>query len=166
MIKAKLIAPTILAMFILLLVLVVPSGGWVLQSTQAQVDVDADTLIQETRDEVEQEIEQEGEQEAEQDQEQNQENDQNAEQSNEATASQNEDNNQVNVGAGDGNVITNVNEFGDDDTIADQDNLADQDAVNVGVQEQDTIQDIGQVQDATNFNFDFDFQYGFQIDTP
>ena len=70
-------APTILAMFILLLVLVVPTGGGVLQSTLAQVDVDADTLIQETRDQVEQEIEQEAEQEAEQEQEQEQENDQN-----------------------------------------------------------------------------------------
>ncbi len=137
-------------------------GGGVLQSTLAQVDVDADTLIQETRDEVEQEIEQE----AEQDQEQEQENDQNAEQSNEATASQNEENNQVNVGAGDGNVITNVNEFGDDDTIVDEDNLADQDAVNVGVQQQEPTQDIDQIQDAMNFNFDFDFQYGFQVDTP
>jgi hypothetical protein len=166
MIKAQLMAPTIIAMFILLLVLVVPSGGWVLQSTLAQVDVDADTLIQETRDEVEQEIGQEVEQEAEQDQEQNQENNQNAEQSNKATASQNEENNQVNVGAGDGNVITNVNEFGDDDTIVDEDNLADQDAANVGVQEQDATQDIDQVQDATNFNFDFDFQYGFQADPP
>src|SRR5918996_5720149 len=50
--------------------LAVPAGA--LQSTLAQVDIDADTFIQETRDEVEQEIEQEAEQEAEQEQEQEQ----------------------------------------------------------------------------------------------
>ena len=165
MIKAKLVGSTI-AIFTLLLVLVEPSGGGVLQSTLAQVDVDADTLIQETRDEVEQEIEQEAEQEAEQEQEQEQSNEQSADQSNTADVSQDEENNQVNVGAGDGNVITNENEFGDDDTIVDQDNLAEQDAVNVGLQDQDLTQTIDQVQDATNLNFDFDFQYGFQVDTP
>ncbi len=58
-----------LALFTLM-VLFVPSG--VLQGALAQIDVDADTLIQETFDEVEQEIEQEAEQEAEQDQDQTQ----------------------------------------------------------------------------------------------
>ena len=112
-------APTILAMSILLLVLVVPSGGWVLQSTLAQVDVDADTLIQETCDEVEQEIEQEAEQEAEQDQEQEQENEQSAEQSNEATVSQDETNEQANaIVTGDNTASTT--QVGDNDAIGNE----------------------------------------------
>ena len=146
--------------------LAVPTWGVLQQTALAQpvVDVDADTLVQETRDEVEQEIEQEAEQEAEQEQEQEQENEQSAEQDNAADVSQDESNEQANVGAGDNNVLTNDNEFGVDDTLVDQDNLADQDAVNVGVQEQDLTQDIEQDQDAANVNIDFDFQYGFQID--
>ena len=80
----------------------VPTGA-ALESALAQPVIDADTLIQETRDEVEQEIEQEAEQEAEQNQEQDQ--------SNAVEASQDEENNQANVGAGDDNVLTNDNEL-------------------------------------------------------
>ena len=76
----------------------VPTTGGVLQqSAMAQPVIEADTLIQETRDEVEQEIEQEAEQEAEQDQEQTQSNEQSVEQSNTADVSQDEENNQANA---------------------------------------------------------------------
>ncbi len=152
----------VLALFTLL-VLVVPAGV-VLQGAQAQDIVNTDELIQETFDEVEQEIGQEAEQEAEQEQEQEQSNEQSADQSNTADVSQDEENNQINVGAGDGNVQENENDFGDDGAVVDQDNEEDQDAANLGVQNQDATQDIDQVQDAENFNFDLNVQVAQQVE--
>src|SRR5918992_130317 len=102
-----------LALFTLM-VLVVPSG--VLQGALAQIDVDADTLIQETFDEVEQEIGQEAEQEAEQEQEQEQENEQSAEQSNTADVSQDETNSQANV-IETGDNTASVTQVGDNDAV-------------------------------------------------
>src|SRR5918997_1759338 len=102
-----------LALFTLM-VLVVPSG--VLQGALAQIDVDADTLIQETFDEVEQEIEQEAEQEAEQEQEQEQSNEQSAEQSNTADVSQDETNSQANV-IETGDNTASVTQVGDNDAV-------------------------------------------------
>src|ERR671919_1263537 len=102
-----------LALFTLM-VLVVPSG--VLQGALAQVDVDADTLIQETFDEVDQEIEQEAEQDAEQDQDQEQSNEQSAEQSNTADVSQDETNSQANV-LETGDNTASVTQVGDNDAV-------------------------------------------------
>jgi hypothetical protein len=93
----------------------VPTGGGALQTALAQV-IDADSLIQETRDQVEQEIEQEAEQEAEQEQEQDQSNEQSAEQSNEAEVSQDESNEQANaIVTGDNTASTT--QVGDNEAV-------------------------------------------------
>jgi cytoskeletal protein RodZ len=102
-----------LALFTLM-VFVVPSG--VLQGALAQIDVDADTLIQETFDEVEQEIEQEGEQDAEQEQDQTQSNEQSADQSNTADVSQDETNDQANV-LSTGDNTASTTQVGDNDAV-------------------------------------------------
>jgi hypothetical protein len=102
-----------LALFTLM-VLFVPSG--VFQGALAQIDVDADTLIQETFDEVEQEIGQEAEQEAEQEQEQEQSNEQSAEQSNTADVSQDETNSQANV-LETGDNTASTTQLGDNDAV-------------------------------------------------
>src|SRR5918999_1476653 len=115
---AKLIATLILIVFSVV-GLTVPTGGGALQSALAQPVIDADTLVQETRDEVEQEIEQEAEQEAEQEQEQEQENEQSAEQSNTATVSQDEENNQANV-LETGDNTASTTQVGDNDAIGNE----------------------------------------------
>jgi hypothetical protein len=66
----------------------------------------------------------------------------------------------------DDNVQENDNDFGDDDTVVDQDNEADEDAANVGVQDQDTTQEVEQEQDAANLNVDRDVQVGVQQPPP
>jgi hypothetical protein len=100
-----------------LTVLFVPSG--VLQGALAQIDVDADTLIQETFDEVEQGIEQEAEQEAEQEQDQTQSNDQSADQSNTAEVSQDETNDQANV-LDTGDNTASTTQVGDNDAVGNE----------------------------------------------
>jgi hypothetical protein len=110
----KLMATTLVA--IALLVLVVPGG--VLQTTtqSALAQIDADTLTQEIIEETEQEIEQEAEQEAEQEQEQEQSNEQSAEQSNEANVDQSEVNNQANV-IETGDNTASVTQVGENDAV-------------------------------------------------
>jgi hypothetical protein len=116
---AKLMATTLVA--IALLVLVVPGG--VLQTTTqsafAQNLIDADTFTQEIIEETEQEIEQEAEQEAEQEQEQEQSNEQSAEQSNTADVSQDETNSQANV-IETGDNTASVTQVGDNDAVGNE----------------------------------------------
>jgi hypothetical protein len=114
----KLFAPTLILILFSVVGLTVPTAGaGVLQQTAlAQPVIDADILIQETRDEVEQEIEQEAEQEAEQDQEQEQENEQSADQSNAADVSQDESNEQANV-IETGDNTASTTQVGDNDAV-------------------------------------------------
>jgi hypothetical protein len=64
----------------------------------------------------------------------------------------------------DDNVLENNNDFRDDIAAIGQDNDADQDAANVGPQDQDTIQELDQEQDAANVNVDFDIQVAQQVE--
>jgi hypothetical protein len=113
---AKLMATTLVA--IALLVLVVPGG--VLQTTTqsalAQNLIDADTFTQEIIEETEQEIEQEAEQEASQEQNQEQSNEQSADQSNTADVSQDETNDQANV-LSTGDNTASTTQVGDNDAV-------------------------------------------------
>jgi hypothetical protein len=93
--------------------LAVPTGAL---QTPAAAQVDTDTIIQETSNQLEQEIEQEIEQEAEQDQEQTQSNDQSANQSNTADVSQDETNDQANV-LDTGDNTASTTQVGDNDAV-------------------------------------------------
>jgi hypothetical protein len=63
----------------------------------------------------------------------------------------------------DDNLLGGSNEFADEDAAIDQDNTEEQDDANVGLQDQDGVQEQEESQDAANTNVDSDVQVGEQL---
>ena len=63
----------------------------------------------------------------------------------------------------DDNLLGGSNEFAVEDAAIDQDNTEEQDDANVGLQDQDGVQEQDESQDAANTNVDSDVQVGEQL---